>query len=129
MIDDCPKTLLEAARYFADLDVCNEYTKSIKWPRGVITCPHCGAKGDRIGEITTRRMLRCKDCRTQFTAIVGTLFEDTRRLDAWFTTIWCEANGVEVSSIALANLLGLSQKSAWKMQTRVRAARALIHQT
>ena len=63
MFEDCPKTLLEAARYFSDLNVCNEYMKRIKWPGGVVTCPKCVAKGQRIGEIATRHMLRCKDCR------------------------------------------------------------------
>ena len=31
---DCPKTLIEAVRYFADLDVCHAYMASIKWPDG-----------------------------------------------------------------------------------------------
>lgn len=58
---DTPDTLLEAVRYFSDADVCNAYMKKIKWPDGNVTCPHCGAAGDRIGEVTTRNLLRCKD--------------------------------------------------------------------
>lgn len=124
MIDDCPKTLLEAARYFADLDVCNEYMKSIKWPRGVITCPHCQAKGDRIGEITTRRMLRCKDCRKQFSHKVGTIFEDSPLgLDKWFVAVWAIANCKNgVSSHELGRTLGVTQKTAWFMLHRIRKA-------
>ena len=28
---DTPKTLLQAARYFADLDICEEFMREIKW--------------------------------------------------------------------------------------------------
>jgi transposase-like protein len=128
MIDDCPETLLEAARYFADLDVCNEYMKSIKWPRGIITCPHCQAKGDRIGEITTRRMLRCKDCQTQFTARLGTVFSDSPLpLGHWFTAVWCVANGDTISSPVLAQCLGVTQKTAWFLLNRIRIASQMTH--
>jgi hypothetical protein len=44
-----PETLMEAVRYFADLEICDAYMRRIKWPRGRIVCPHCGC--DRIGEI------------------------------------------------------------------------------
>lgn len=43
MKNDLPKTLLEAVRYFSDLDVCNELMTEIKWPKGTIICPKCGA--------------------------------------------------------------------------------------
>jgi len=127
MTEANPKSLLEAVRYFSDLSVCNAYMRRIKWPNGTVVCPKCGAKGERIGEIATRSMLRCKECRKQFSAIAGTIFEDARRLDAWFTVIWCVANGDNVSSATLARELNISQKAAWKMQERIRAARVLIH--
>ncbi|MBM79598.1 MAG: hypothetical protein CMJ78_03265 [Planctomycetaceae bacterium] len=50
-----PQTLIEAVRYFADLDVCHRYMISVRWPDGNITCPKCGC--DRIGNIASRRML------------------------------------------------------------------------
>lgn len=70
-----PKTLLEAVRFFSDVDRCNEYLARVKWPDGKIVCPKCS--GDRIGKITTRKMLRCKDCRKQFSYKVDTIFEDS----------------------------------------------------
>ncbi len=128
MIDNCPQSLLEAARYFADLDVCNEYMKRIKWNGGVITCPHCGAKGERIGEITTRRMLRCKDCRKQFSHKVGTIFEDSPLgLDKWFVAVWAIANCKNgISSHELARAIGVTQKTAWFMLHRIRKAMELL---
>ena len=37
-----PETLMEAVRYFADLEICDAYMRRIKWPRGRVVCPHCG---------------------------------------------------------------------------------------
>lgn len=58
-----PETLIEAVRYFADLEICDAYMRRIKWPNGKITCPACGS--ERIGEIASRHKLRCKDCRKE----------------------------------------------------------------
>ncbi|HUE12874.1 MAG TPA: IS1595 family transposase [Planctomycetaceae bacterium] len=119
---ETPKTLLQAVRYFSDLDVCNEYMKGIKWPDGKIVCPKCG--GDRIGEIKTRKMLRCKDCRKQFSYKVNTIFEDSPLgLDKWFVAVWCITNAKNgISSYELARALGITQKSAWHMLHRIRLA-------
>lgn len=119
-----PKTLIEAVRHFADLDVCHEYMKSIKWADGKITCPKCG--GEHVGEIKSRRMFQCKakGCRKQFSTKVGTIFEDSPLgLDKWFVAVWCIANAKNgVSSCELARSLGVTQKSAWFMLHRIRLA-------
>ena len=86
-----PETLMQAVHYFADLDICDAYMRKIKWSRGLPVCPHCG--GTRIGEIASRHLLRCKDCRKQFSHKVGTIFEDSPLgLDKWFVAVWCIAN-------------------------------------
>lgn len=96
--------------------------KQIKWPDGNITCPKCGSA--RVGEIKTRKMLRCKDCRKQFSYKVGTIFEDSPLgLDKWFVAVWCLTNCKNgISSHELARDLGITQKSAWHMLHRIRLA-------
>ncbi len=123
-MNDAQQTLLEAVRYFSDLDTCNAYMQRIKWPDGKIVCPKCGAKGDRIGEIATRKMLRCKDCRCQFSHKVGTIFEESPLgLDKWFVAVWCVANHKNgISSHELARAIGVRQPSAWFMLHRIREA-------
>lgn len=120
--DEMPRTLMQAVRYFADLDLCEKYMRSIKWPDGKITCSACGS--DRIGEVKTRRLIRCKDCRKQISAKVGTIFEDSPLgLDKWFVAIWSIANCKNgISSHELARALGIRQPSAWFMLQRIRAA-------
>ncbi len=117
-----PKTLLEAVRHFSDLDVCHACMVKLKWPDGRIVCPKCG--GDRVGNIASRRMLQCKTkgCRKQFSAKVGTIFEDSPLgLDKWFVAVWAIAkNGI--SSMEVHRALGITQKTAWFMLHRIRLA-------
>src|SRR6266567_4238613 len=120
----CPQTLMEAVRYFSDLDVCHSYMTQAKWPDGKITCPKCG--GENIGNITSRRIFQCKnkECRKQFSTKVGTIFEDSPlSLDKWFVAVWCITNAKNgISSCELARALGITQKSAWFVLHRVRLA-------
>lgn len=119
---ETPKNLMAAVRYFADKKTCNDYMRQIRWPDGQPTCPRC--RSTRIGEIKTRSMLRCKDCRKQFSYKVGTIFEDSPLgLDKWFVAIWSIANCKNgISSHELARALGVTQKTAWFMLHRIRAA-------
>ena len=121
---ETPKTLLQASRYFADLDVCEEFMREMKWHANDPVCPKCGS--DRIGEIKTRRMMRCKDCRKQFSSKVGTIFEDSPLgLDKWFVSVWAIANCKNgISSHELARAIGVTQKTAWFMLHRIRTAMA-----
>lgn len=122
MPNDLPKTLLQACRYFADPQVCNDFMRKLKWPDGVIVCPACAAKGERVGEIATRSMFQCLDCGRQFSHKVGTIFEDSKLgLDKWFVAVWCVVNSKNgISSHELARALGVTQKTAWFMTHRIR---------
>lgn len=123
-MNDTPETLIEAVRYFTDLEVCHAYLARIRWSDGKPVCSECGAKGDRIGAIVTRHMLRCKDCRKQFSHKVGTIFEDSPLgLDKWFVAVWAIANCKNgISSHELGRALGVAQKTAWFMLHRIRKA-------
>lgn len=119
-----PQSLVEAVRYFSDLSICSAYMRKIKWPDGNCTCPKCGASGDRIGEIATRGMLRCRDCRKQFSVKLDTIFEGSPLgLDKWFVAVWCIANAKNgISSHELGRALDVTQKTAWFMLHRIREA-------
>lgn len=119
---DTPTCLIEAVRYFSDLAVCEEYMASIRWPRGEPCCPECESK--RIGAIASRRLLRCKDCRRQFSHKVGTIFEDSPLgLDKWFVAVWAIANCKNgISSHELGRAIDVTQKTAWFMLHRIRKA-------
>lgn len=121
-----PRTLMEAVRYFADPDVALKHMIDLRWPGGV-HCPTCGRTDVRF--IATRRIWECKEkhARKQFSAKVGTIFEDSALpLDKWFVAIWMIANCKNgISSYELARALGITQKSAWHMNHRIRLAMKL----
>jgi transposase-like protein len=98
---------------------------ALKWPDGKITCPEC--QGDNIGRIETRKLLKCRACRKQFSAKTDTIFEDSPLgLDKWFTAVWLIANAKNgTSSCELARAIGVTQKTAWFMLHRIRLAMRL----
>jgi transposase-like protein len=118
-----PGTLVEAVRYFADLDVATEFVANLRWPDGPV-CPDCGGKDHSY--LTTRRIWKCKNktCRRQFSVKVGTIFEDSPiRLDKWLVAIWMLANCKNgIASTELARTVGVTQKSGWFMLHRIRLA-------
>ncbi len=118
-----PTTLVEAIRYFSDPKVCLDFVANLRWSDGV-TCPHCGRKDAKF--IPTRNVWECKDkhAKRQFSVKVGTIFEDSAiPLDKWLIAIWIEANSKNsISSYELADTLGITQKSAWFVQQRIRLA-------
>jgi transposase-like protein len=118
-----PKTLIEAIRHFADPDIALRTMVELRWPAGV-HCPICGRTDVRF--IATRRLWECKEKhpRKQFSAKVGTIFEDSPiDLGKWFAAIWMVANCKNgISSYEMHRALGVTQKTAWFMDHRVRLA-------
>src|SRR5438046_7933282 len=119
-----PKTLLEAVRYFSDLDVAHAFFTDARWPDGVVCCPTC--KGTDVKFFAKYRRWECKGKhpRRQFTVKVGTIMEDSPLgLDKWAVAFWLEANAKNsISSYEVHRALGITQKSAWFMQHRIRLA-------
>src|SRR4051794_38146975 len=116
-----PTNLLEAIRYFSDLDVATQFVADMRWPDGPV-CPRC--EGREHSYLTTRRLWKCKACQRQFSVKVGTIFEDSPLgLDKWLPAVWLAANSKNgISSHELGRALGITQKSAWFMLHRIRLA-------
>lgn len=112
--------------HFQDEDKAREYLEALRWSNGVI-CPHCGCVGEhyRLTGISHRKgLLKCADCRKQFSVTVGTVFERSKiKLNVWLLAVHlvCAAkNGM--SSMELHRILGVTQKTAWFMLGRIREA-------
>src|SRR5437870_7119830 len=117
----CPQTLLEAVVYFASPDVALAFTVNVRWPDGV-TCPYCESKDTPF--VASRKIWQCKGCRKQFSAKVGTIFEDSAiSLTKWWPAYWMLLNDKNgISSYELARALGVTQKTGWFMLHRLRLA-------
>ena len=81
------KNLIEVSAYFEDTDRATEYLISKRWPTGV-RCAHCNhAKVYTLKGANKR--FKCAQCRKQFSAIKGTIFENSPlSLQKWFTAIY-----------------------------------------
>jgi transposase-like protein len=116
-----PSNLTDAVKYFADPDRALAFLVELRWPEGVI-CPRCNV--DNPSFLQSRRIWKCRGCRKQFSVKVGTIFEDSPLgLDKWLPALWMLANAKNgISSYELARALGVTQKTAWFMLGRIRAA-------
>ena len=121
-----PKTLQEAILYFADPTNCREYLVARRWPDGV-SCPRCGNKDVLFLEKYNRWHCRAKHDAPQFTLKTGTIMEESLiGLDKWLMAMWQIVNCKNgISSYEVAKAIGVTQKSAWFMDHRIRLALGL----
>jgi len=112
-----------------------EYLEATLWPDGAV-CPHCGSIGKatklqtgpaKEGKRAARLGLwKCneKECRKQFTAKVGTVFEHGRiplhKILQAVYLLCCSKKGI--SSHQLHRVLGITYKAAWFLSHRIREA-------
>jgi transposase-like protein len=124
---ESPRTLQEAIIHFADYENCKSFMMGLRWADGVVKCPHCGS--DHVTYLDKARVWKCygKHPLSRFSLKTGTVFEDSPiGLDKWLTAVWLIVNCRNgVSSYEVHRDLGITQKSAWFMDHRIRFA---LHQ-
>jgi transposase-like protein len=118
-----PTTLQEAILCFADPANCREYLMARRWPDGVV-CPKCSSKDVLFLEKYNRWHCRAKHEAPQFTLKTGTIMEDSPiGLDKWLTAMWQVVNCKNgISSYEIHRALGITQKTAWFLDHRIRLA-------
>ncbi len=115
--------------HFTDADKAREYLEAMRWADGVY-CPHCGVV-DNAAKLepkpkakahARKGVWQCRDCRKQFTATVGTIFEGSHiPLNLWFLAIHLMCSSKKgMSAHQLHRMLGVTYKSAWFMAHRIR---------
>ena len=129
MATNQPKTLRDAILFFADYENCRKAVEAIRWPDGVVACPTCGS--ENVTYLETQRRYKCygKHPKAQFSLKVGTIFEDSAvGLEKWLPALWLITNCKNgISSYELARALGVTQKTAWFMLSRLRLALQAEH--
>lgn len=118
------KTLREAIIHFADFENCKSLMMKLRWPDGVVKCPHCGS--EKVTWLAKPRVWKCYTGhdRPKFSLKTGTIFEDSPLgLDKWLPALWLVVNCKNgISSCELARDLGVTQKTGWFMAHRLRYA-------
>lgn len=105
---------------FSDDESCRDYLVKVLW-NGKPRCHQCGNNKNNY-KYTTRPVYKCSNCGTQFRVTTGTIFESSKiPLSDWFLAIKLIAcTKKSISSHQLAKELGITQKSAWYMETNIR---------
>jgi transposase-like protein len=116
-----PKTMLQAVRQFADAEKAHKFFVQIRFPNGV-ACPRMGCGSAAVSYMPKYFRWYCNDCKRQFSAKVGTIFEDSPiSLTKWLPAVWLIAsNRNGISSYELSRALEVTQKTAWFMLHRIR---------
>lgn len=116
---------LHDVRWLGDLeqteDRCRSYLAELRWPDG-ISCPECDARP--VTPIPARRRFYCRRCRHFFSITSGTVFHNCHLpIWKWFVAIDLMLRRDDgVSAHRLMKLLGVSYKTAWFAEHRIRAA-------
>ena len=116
-------TLMELGDLFPTEDAAREWFEKMLWPGGEQACPGCGSLDTH--ECKHAKMpYRCRDCRKYFSVKTGTVMAGSPlSLRTWIYAIYLDCTSLKgVSSMKLHRDLGVTQKTAWFMQQRIREA-------
>lgn len=107
---------------FPDDKACLDYLKQRFYPDGS-DCPGCG-RPSRFHRIANRTAYSCQFCGTQVYPTAGTVFSKSRTpLQLWFWAILLIASTHgKISAGELAQELGVSDRTAQRMRTRLEDA-------
>ena len=115
-------SLVEAVQKFGDEAKALEWFLSRRWPDG-IRCPECDS--DAINHRKTARktpVYHCNTCKFDFTVKTGTIMHDSKlSLSKWALAFYLMSTNLKgVSSMKLHRDLGITQKTAWYLEHRIR---------
>jgi transposase-like protein len=122
------KTIHQFNDYFKDEKTCYEFFEIQRW-NGVPVCPHCGNpkfyKVKARGKFQDIPSYRCADrsCGLPFTVRTKSIFEGSKvELRKWFQAAYeISTSKKGISSIELGTRIGVSQKTAWFINHRLRS--------
>ena len=113
------KTIKELERHFIDEQVCLQYLENYRW-QGKPQCPFCSSV--EYYTLKTTKQYCCKECRKNYTVKVRTIFENSKvPLSKWYSAIFLLLKDKRsMSSVQVGEWIGVTQKTAWFMNHRIR---------
>jgi transposase-like protein len=110
---------------FPDENSVLRFMENRRWPNGRI-CAHCGSV--RTVEVKNQKPMpyRCQDCREHFSIRTGTILSESKiSLHKWLFAIYLMTTSRKgISSVQLGKEIGVTQKTAWFLEHRIREAYA-----
>lgn len=115
------KNIFDFQKEFSSEEKCREYLEQQRW-NGTPACPFCGSIN--VHRFPNGKIFKCREkgCRSKFSVTVGTIYENTKiPLVKWFlATYILSVHSKGISSLQLANWIGVTQKTAWFLNHRIR---------
>jgi hypothetical protein len=115
------KSIVDFQKEFDTDEKCRQYLEQQRW-NGTPACPFCGSIN--VCRFSNGKIFKCreKECRNKFSVTVGTIYENTKiSLQKWFlATYILSVHSKGISSLQLATWLGVTQKTAWHLNHRIR---------
>jgi len=114
-------TLTEFTDYFKDEETCVEHFTASRFRNGEY-CPHC--RHDKIYKCGNGKRYQCAACKQDFTIRTKTVFGESKLpLRKWYMAVYLLATSNKgISSVQLAKQVGVTQKTGWFIDHRIRAA-------
>jgi transposase-like protein len=114
-------SILEFQKHFDTDEKCREFLEQQRW-NGTPACPFCGSLN--VTRLKNGKRFQCneKECRNKFSVTVGTILQSTKiPLTKWFLAMYILSNHSKgISSLQLSIWLGVTQKTAWFLNHRIR---------
>ena len=112
----------EFLQKFPNETAARTYLEDRRW-HGTPVCPHCKAS-ERVQVRKVAGYFRCLACKEDFTVRTWTIMERSHiPLDKWLYAMYLVSTARKgISSLQLSKELGITQKSAWFMLSRIREA-------
>lgn len=115
------KSIIDFQAHFNNDEKCRQELEQERWG-DTPYCPFCASIN--VCRFSTGKLFKCreKECRQKFTVTVGTIYESSKiPLTKWFLAQYLlTIHSKGISSLQLANFLGITQKSAWYLTHRIR---------
>jgi transposase-like protein len=114
---------------FHDETKAREFLERQRWPHGPV-CPFCNEQKNVVrlgGEAAKKGLVLCRPCRKKFSVTVGTVMEHSHiPLTKWlmgFRLMAASKKGV--SALQMHRMMGITYKTAWFLNHRIREAMGL----
>ncbi len=116
-------SLFEFMELVPDEDAAQAVFEQRRWGNEPY-CPHCGSVNTRETKNHKPMKFRCRDCRQHFSVRTGTVLAESKvSLRKWLMAIYMlHTSRKGVSSVQMAKMLGVTQKTAWFLDHRIRTA-------
>ena len=118
-------TFKQLLRKFPTDAKAEEWLVKQRWPKG-LCCPHCGSLNVQTGCPHKTMPFRCRErlCAKRFSTKTGTVMAGSKiGYQDWLVAAFLVLTSLKsVSSMKLHRDLGITQKSAWFLAQRLRAA-------